>query len=93
MSMLSSQAGGLREKADLLDGLEGMDNLVRMLREAADTIISLRDRLQDAEDARYDAGFDNGMKACLQQLDGLIHGGADVNEIQGWVDRQWEEEA
>lgn len=93
MSMLSSQADELREKADLLDGLEGMDNLVRMLREAADTIISLRDRLQDAEDARYDAGFKNGVKACLQQLDGLIHEGADVDEIQGWIDRQWEEEA
>lgn len=47
MSMLSSQAGELREKADLLDGPEGMDNLVRMLREAADTIESLRDRLQE----------------------------------------------
>lgn len=46
MSMLSSQADELREKADILDGLEGMDNLVSMLREAADTIISLRDRLQ-----------------------------------------------
>lgn len=46
MSMLRSQADELRERADLPDGLAGMDNLVRMLREAADTIISLRDRLQ-----------------------------------------------
>ena len=63
------------------------------MREAADTIKSLRDRLQDAEDARYDAGFKNGIKACLQQLDGMIYEGADVGEIRGWVDRQWEEEA
>lgn len=62
------------------------------LREAADTIESMQDRLQDADDARYDAGFKNGIKACLQQLDGLIHEGADVDEIQAWVDRQWEEE-
>lgn len=62
-------------------------------REAADTIESLLDRLQDAEDARYDAGFKNGVKACLQQLDGLIHECADVDEIQGWIDRQWEEES
>lgn len=47
MSMLRSQADELRERADLLDGLAGMDNLVRMLREAADTIESLRDRLQE----------------------------------------------
>lgn len=91
----SATAGG--GKADMLDGLEGMDNLVTMLREAADTIESLRDRLLKAERAcdekSYDAGFDNGMKAVLQQLDGLIHEGADVDEIQAWADRQWEEEA
>ena len=47
MSMLGEQIKELREKADLLDGLEGMDNLVPMLREAADTIEDLRDRLQN----------------------------------------------
>lgn len=45
MSMLVEQIKELREKADMLDGLEGIDNLVPMLREAADTIESLRDRL------------------------------------------------
>ena len=70
----------------------GLVDAARMIREAADTIESLRDRLQDAEDARYDAGFENGVKACLQQLDGLIYEGADVDEIQAWVDRQWDEE-
>lgn len=75
-----------------LMALTMLDSASRM-EEAADTIISLRNRLQDAEDARYDAGFENGVKACLQQLDGLIREGADVDEIQGWADRQWEEEA
>ena len=98
MSMLSDQAKQLRGTAYMLDKIAIVStpwihaNLTPMLREAADTIISLRDRLQDAEDARYDAGFNNGIKACLQQLDGLIHEGADVDEIQGWIDCQWEEE-
>lgn len=47
----------------------------------------------EGERESYDAGFSNGVKATLQQLDGLIHEGADVDEIQGWIDRQWEEEA
>ena len=54
------------------------------------------DELADAalgSDERYDAGFANGVKATLQQLDGLIYKGADVDEIQAWVDRQWEEES
>lgn len=54
MSMLGSQINDLRKKADILDGLEGMDKLVPMLREAADTIESLRDRLQDADVAYND---------------------------------------
>ena len=50
MSMLGEQIKELREKADMLDGLEGMDNLVRMLREAADTIENLRDSLNEVAD-------------------------------------------
>jgi hypothetical protein len=57
-----------------------LDSAVRM-EQAADTI-----------ERHYDDGFDNGVKAVLQQLDGLIHEGADVDDIQGWIDRQWEEE-
>ena len=91
MSMLSSQADELRLMARLVRDYDYKE-ISRMLREAADTIISLRDRLQDAEDARYDVGFNNGVKACLQQLDGLIHEGVDVDEIKAWADRQWEEE-
>lgn len=91
MSMLSSQADELREAAKQFEGYQNGE-ISRMLREAAGTIENMRDKLQDAEDARYDAGFKNGVKACLQQLDGLIHESADVDEIQAWVDRQWEEE-
>ena len=50
------------------------------------------ERENEGERESYDAGFSNGVKACLQQLDGLILEGADVDEIQAWVDRQWEEE-
>lgn len=111
MSMLSQQAKALRSWADQLAEREDefgvvVRALVADLREAADTIESLRDRLQESywkvpeqgeregegERESYDDGFSNGVKACLQQLDCLVHEGADVDEIQGWIDRQWEEE-
>lgn len=105
MSMLSAQSDRLREAADRLEGYQNGE-ISRMLREAADTILSLRDRLQEsyglvpeqgkrengANCESYDAGFENGIKAVLQQLDGLIHEGTGVDEIQAWIDRQWEEE-
>ena len=34
----------------------------------------------------------SGVEAVLQQLDGLIYEGADVDEIWAWADRQWEVE-
>lgn len=43
-------------------------------------------------DEIYNAGFDNGVKACLQILDGYLeypHSAAE--NIQKWVDEQWEE--
>lgn len=43
-------------------------------------------------DEVYDAGFTNGVKATLQQLDGLLMQTDSAVEIQAWVDRQWEEE-
>lgn len=43
-------------------------------------------------DKVYDAGFTNGIKATLQQLDGLLMQTDSAVEIQAWVDRQWEEE-
>lgn len=63
-----------------VQGLDILDEIEREIAERA------------CDEKSYDAGFDNGMKAVLQQLDGLIHEGADVDEIQGWIDRQWEEE-
>lgn len=58
MSMLSSQADELRETANKVDKLEAWERvsvpwmqgrLAPMLREAADTITSLSDKLQEAE--------------------------------------------
>lgn len=53
MSMLSEQCARLRSWADQFDDRADLDALApllaRDLREAADTIISLRDRLQAAE--------------------------------------------
>ena len=43
-------------------------------------------------DKVYDAGFTNGVKATLQQLDGLLMQTDSAVEIQAWVDRQWEED-
>ena len=56
MSMLSDQAKQLRDTADRLDRIANVSTpwihakLVPMLREAADTIISLRDRLQEIDE-------------------------------------------
>ena len=47
MSVLSSQADELREAARQFDGYQNGE-ISRMLREAADTIESLRDRLQES---------------------------------------------
>ena len=58
MNMLNSQIKELREKADMLDGLEGMDNLVRMLREAADTIEGLRRQVAKCQIAELKADYD-----------------------------------
>lgn len=42
-------------------------------------------------DTIYNAGFDNGVKATLQQLDGLLISTDSVVDIQAWADEQWEE--
>ena len=39
----------------------------------------------------YNAGFDNGVKSTLQQLDGLLIKTDSAVEIQAWVDEQWKE--
>ena len=101
MSMLSAQADRLRLTADVISerGVSGGDLAIIeiRLREAADTIESLRDGLLKAErvcdEKSYDAGFDNGVKACLQQLDGLIVSGYDLKAVCVWIDNQLEEES
>ena len=98
MSMLSIQIDNLRLMARLVREYDYAE-ISRMLREAADTIESLRERLQaetlgageKERDEVYSAGFDNGIKATLQQLDGLLVKTDDAVEIQAWIDRQWEE--
>lgn len=78
-------------RADFADKLTMAKELRRMAAslEAQGDVLGVMDAARES----YDAGFSNGVKACLQQLDGLIHKGADIDEIQGWIDRQWEEEA
>lgn len=72
-----------------------------MLFYAANTIESLRegllrDRLQAAtlginRDEIYNAGFDSGVKATLQQLNGLIVSGYDLKAVCAWIDEQWKD--
>lgn len=57
MSMLSIQIAKLREKARLFEGYQGGE-ISRMLREAADIIEDLRDRLQNQ-------AFSLGMQEAL----------------------------
>lgn len=52
----------------------------------------LSEAMENVRVRAYDSGFDNGVKACLQQLEGLIARGDTIEEIRGWADRQWEEE-
>ena len=49
------------------------------------------ERHEKARDYIYNAGFDNGIKATLQQLDELLINTDDAMEIQAWVDEQWNE--
>ena len=87
--------GGFRRVVVDVDGEKhefGADSLIRLL-ESYEQVPEQGERGNGCERESYDAGFKNGMKACLQQLDGLIHEGANVDEIQAWADRQWEEEA
>lgn len=47
--------------------------------------------LGSERDEIYNAGFDNGVKATLHQLDGLLIKTDSAVEIQAWVDKQWKE--
>lgn len=67
MSMLDSQIKELREAAERLEGYQ-CGEISRMLREAADTIESLRGRLQNAGnvDAEHDAVFANALRRIVE---------------------------
>lgn len=74
----------LYDAMDNLDGTLTVDNLTPEQAIAA-TLGSERDEI-------YNAGFDNGVKACLQILDGfLAYPYSAVENIKKWVDEQWEE--
>lgn len=48
--------------------------------------------LGSERDKIYDTGFDNGVKACLQILDGYLdYPHSAVENISKWVDEQWKE--
>lgn len=61
MSMLSSQIDHLCELADALDGRYGYQGYEIAMRDAADTILELRDDLQRANAAVQDAEHDESM--------------------------------
>jgi hypothetical protein len=42
-------------------------------------------------DKVYDAGFDSGIKATLQMLDGQLVSAWGLDDIREWVDEQWRE--
>ena len=94
MSMLTAQIDELRLMGDG-QAAKGEFAVATLLREAADTIESLREKAQDnitERDEVYNAGFDNGVKACLQIIDGyLAYPYSAAENIQKWVDEQWRE--
>lgn len=87
-----TMAKELRRMAASLEAQGDVLGIVDAAHESYGQVPELGERENDSERESYDAGFSNGVKACLQQLDGLIHDGADVDDIQGWIDSQWEEE-
>lgn len=42
-------------------------------------------------DEVYNAGFDNGVKATLQQLGGLLSETDDAADIEAWFVKQWKQ--
>ena len=50
---------------------------------------AIAETLGSERDEIYDAGFDSGVKATLQQLEGLIARGDGLADIEAWIDEQW----
>lgn len=53
--------------------------------------IELSDKAQTARDNGYTEGFDNGVKACLQQLEGIFMNAGGIIDVEDWVSKQWKE--
>ena len=95
------------EIAELLDEFESECFMLRVeasetrarddvVRESYDRILDefagrIAATLGNDRDEIYNAGFDNCVKATLQQLDGLLIKTDSAVEIQAWVDEQWKE--
>lgn len=62
-----------------------------LIDEYADTVIELIDKAQTARDNGYTEGFDNGVKACLQQLEGIFMNAGGIIDVEDWVSEQWKE--
>ena len=97
MSMLSDQAKQLRDTADRLDRIANVSTpwihakLVPMLREAADTIIRLRDRLQAVQgingESNYDKLFGTPERAArtMANVCRFTHGGELCDRCQCYL--------
>lgn len=98
MSMLTSLCDELRGKATLYEGYQNGE-ISRLLREAADTILTLREEAQVSDDERaasYNLGFDSGVMAFMNQVEGIIRdkwtgNDAKVRDIRKLLDKQWKE--
>lgn len=79
----------MRERWSGIVGYEPKgDSIIRALPKICDAALSV--------DARYDAGFANGVKATLQQLEGIMNDKwssslTKVENIEEWIDEQWKE--
>ena len=84
----------LQEEGDALRDYRASQIAVeaeRRLRESYGQVPEQAKFENDGERESYDAGFNSGVKATLQQLDGLIASGYDINAVCAWIDCQWEE--
>lgn len=98
MSALSLQADKLRKCAERLrqlanvavkQGFPARQDLYESaaeMREAADTIEGLRDRLQEANARQYDIGYENGVKHTLAELDAVLASASGTDDVAAWAE-------
>ena len=65
----------------------------RRLREIYGKVPEQAKRGNDGKRESYDAGFENGVKATLRQLDELIVSGYDLKAVCSWINNRLEGEA